>query len=273
MESMITINTFRPRKLAEFIKTFWCLTVNSSSPAYQEDIIPDGHPEIIIQKEHGCAKRRKIGGTWVVEPESFIAGQNLSGYQVQIKEGSVLYGIRFYPHTLSLLCPFPAYMITDQIIPFEEIFKIDELRNCIRENPEKTFSNLESFLEIKILSGERRLTKLMYLNQAISAILSNKGFVKIDNLVLQSGLSARYINTLFDRFVGIRPKQLCRIVQMNFFIHYQLSHPEKKITECCYEASFFDQSHLIKSFRDLTNTTPRAYFKDTNYINNYFSGL
>lgn len=46
---MIDIETYKPEKLSTLIKSFWCLKIsdNFSNP-YIEEIIPDGHHELIF---------------------------------------------------------------------------------------------------------------------------------------------------------------------------------------------------------------------------------
>ncbi len=46
---MISVETYVPEGLSPFIKSFWRLQVAATMPGpYEEDIIPDGHHEIIF---------------------------------------------------------------------------------------------------------------------------------------------------------------------------------------------------------------------------------
>jgi AraC-like DNA-binding protein len=101
-----------------------------------------------------------------------------------------------------------------------------------------------------------------------------KGDIRIDQLIHAGGISPKYFDTLFKQFVGINPKTFCSIIKLNHFIGYRNNNPGKKLTECTYEANFFDQSHLIKLFKNVTGKTPKGYFRtNDHHINNYFSVL
>ncbi len=271
---MVTLQTYIPVNLSRIVKSFWWLKVSDfTERSYMESILPDGHHEIIFHLSADNAKRRNSNTDWVKEPDSFFAGQTLNSYSLELKNNSQLYGIRFYPHTLSLLFGFPADFITNNILPLHEISESKSLRNCVSENPEETFKNFETVL--LQLSGRIDLSanKFQHIDYSVSEILQNKGDIRIDRLIKETGISQRYFDTLFRQSVGINPKPFCKIIKLNHFINYRKNNPHKKLTECCYEAGFFDQSHLIKLFRTVTGQSPKEYYNNSNQINNYFSAL
>jgi AraC-like DNA-binding protein len=96
--------------------------------------------------------------------------------------------------------------------------------------------------------------------------------VKTKELVRQTGISQRYLDSLFKQYVGLTPKALCRIIQLNYFIYHQ-SRIDSSLTKGGYEAGFYDQSHLIKSFKSFTEQSPKAFFQNNNWINTSFAAL
>lgn len=271
---MITLETYIPASLAKMVKSFWCIKVDAlPEECYTENIIPDGHHEIIFHLSAHNAKRGNSGIGWVKEPDAFFAGQTLHSYSLELKNNSVLYGIRFYPHTLSVLFGLPADIITDNILPLEEVQDATNLKNCISEDPDKTFRNFEAELLQICHQADLSANRFQYINYSVEEILRSKGDITIDRLIRSTGVSPRYFDTIFRQSVGINPKPFCNIIKLNHFLSYRKNHPQKNLTECCYEANFFDQSHLIKLFQRVANQSPRKYFNDTNLINNYFSEL
>lgn len=100
---MISIQTYIPKTLFPLIKSFWCLKVlDLIETAYEEEIIPDGHHEIIFHLSSEPAKRKTGNDEWRDEPVAFFAGQDLGSFKVQLKPSAIIYGIRFQPHTQAL---------------------------------------------------------------------------------------------------------------------------------------------------------------------------
>ncbi|HKO79897.1 MAG TPA: hypothetical protein VJU78_05850, partial [Chitinophagaceae bacterium] len=64
--------------------------------------------------------------------------------------------------------------------------------------------------------------------------------------------------------------QFCNIIKYSHFVNYKKKHPDKTLTECAYEAEFYDQSHLIYLSNLITGQSPKTYFGKVNYINDFF---
>jgi len=207
---------------------------------------------------------------WVSEPDAFFAGQTLQSHSLRLKPGSILYGIRFYPHTMALLFNVPAAIFTEQMLPVNDIPGAVALQHCITDNAANTFSRFEQELSARITDLQPS-NSFMYVNAAVASVLQHNGDVRVDALMRQTGISVRHLDNSFKQFVGVTPKTFCNIIRLNHFIRYRASHTFKSLTECAYEAAFYDQSHLIKLFRTFTGKSPKAYFNDTNYINEHFT--
>lgn len=265
------MQTHIPEKLQPFVKSFWRMEVSShEGNCYEEDIIPDGHHEIIFHLQPNTASRKSGQKSWGSEPDAFFAGQTLQSYSLQLKPGSVLYGIRSYPHTMALLFDCPASIFTDRLIPVNDIAGAAALRHCVEENAAGTFSRFEKILSRRI-AGLRLSNSFQYVNASVSSILRHNGDIRVDELTRRTGVTVKHLDNSFKQFVGITPKAFSNIIRLNHFIRYRAGHSFKSLTECAYEAAFYDQSHLIKLFRTFTGKSPKAYFNNANYINEHFT--
>ncbi len=246
--------------------------VPPSTGFYEEDIIPDGHHEIIFHLDTHSAKRKSLQNNWSYEPDAFFAGQTLQSYALQLKPGAILYGIRFYPHTLALLFGVPAALLTDHLLPLSDMPGATALRHCVSDSAALTFSRFEKILAEQV-ARLRPSNSFSYVDAAVAGILQHKGNIRIDTLIQRTGISTKHLDNSFKKFVGVTPKTLCNIVRLNHFIRYREQHLSKSLTECAYEAEFYDQSHLIKLFRTFTGQSPKAYFSNTHYINEHFTAM
>lgn len=271
---MISIQTYTPVVLSPYIKSFWYLKVSEDLPApYIEEILPDGHHEIVFHLNSSPVRKRNGSEDWQRDPPIFFAGQNRKSYTQRFNPGSVIYGIRFHPHTQVLFYDFPASLSTDNLLSLHDIAADDIIADCIDESPGKTFANLEKELVKKASRLERPSDTFLYVDAAVRNILHHKGNVKMESLEKITGVSARHIEKSFQKFVGLSPKQFSNIIKYNHFVNYKKNYPGKTLTECAYESEFYDQSHLIYLSNLITGQSPKTYFGKLNYINNYFLEL
>jgi AraC-like DNA-binding protein len=267
---MISIQTYTPKTLFPLIKSFWCLKVDRGETAYEEEIIPDGHHEIIFHLNSKPAKRKTGNNRWQEEPVAFFAGQDLRSFKVQIMPNAMIYGIRFQPHTQALFFNFPASITTDQPLSLDDVKKATPLWNCISEQPEETFSNLERFFltQSSLLNDVPKA--FAYVDVSVREILHCKGNIKVDQLVEKTDISARHLDSSFQEFVGVNPKTFCNLIKFNHFVNYRKQNPSKSLTECAHHANFYDQSHLIHMSNAITGKSPKGHFGEGNRINDFF---
>ena len=268
---MLSIQTYTPTTLSPFIKSFWCLEVSKDlEQPYIEEILPDGHHEIIFHLTTPPSRKKTGSDDWHKDPSVFFAGQNRKSYLQELAPGSVIYAIRFHPHTQALFYDFPASLSTDHPISFSDVVANDLITGCIDSNPATTFANMEKEFLKKASSLKNFGDTFQYVDAAVRRIILDKGNIKMETLEKITGVSARHLEKSFQKFVGISPKQFSNIIRYGHFVNYRKAYPEKTLTECAYEANFFDQSHLIYLSHMITGQSPKAYFNKLNYINNFF---
>lgn len=268
---MISIQTHIPESLTPFIKSFWCLRVSDKlDQPYVEEILPDGHHEIIFNLNSSPVRKRSGSEEWLKDPAVFFTGQNRKSYIQQLNPGAVIYAIRFHPHTQNLFYNFPASLSTDNLISLSDISPDDNLWNCFDESPEKTFANLEKEFVRRVAHLKNPEDAFLYVDAAVQKIMREKGNINNQQLEKITGVSARHLEKSFQKYVGLSPKQFSNIIKYSHFITYRKNHPEKTLTECAYEAEFHDQSHLIHLSNQIIGQSPKAYFGKLNHINDFF---
>ena len=83
--------------------------------------------------------------------------------------------------------------------------------------------------------------------------------LKIEDIARNNNFSRQYLNRLFTRNIGKPPSEFYRIHRFRKAIKKQKDI--RNLTELSYESLFYDQSHLIRDFKQLTNVSPNAFFK------------
>ncbi|WP_250253590.1 helix-turn-helix domain-containing protein [Chryseobacterium sp. Marseille-Q3244] len=139
-----------------------------------------------------------------------------------------------------------------------------DFKNCMNKilnhtNREEQIELLESFWLSKFQPKDFSLMK-----QILSDIERD---LKIEEIAKKHNLSRQYINKLFIKNIGKTPSEYRKIYRFrNAVISKKKS---KNLTDLSHGNLFFDQSHFIKDFKELTAIKPSLFFKnvDTNKEN------
>lgn len=84
--------------------------------------------------------------------------------------------------------------------------------------------------------------------------------MKIEDVARKYEMSRKHLNTLFLKHLGKSPGEYQKIYRFRQAISNKSG--VRNLTELAYENFFYDQSHLIKDFRALTNNSPKSFFKN-----------
>lgn len=84
--------------------------------------------------------------------------------------------------------------------------------------------------------------------------------LSIEEIATKNRISRQYLNKLSKRYLG-KPSSEYRKIQR--FRKTLISNKKvKNLTELSYENLFYDQSHLIKDFKELTKISPKKFFEN-----------
>lgn len=86
--------------------------------------------------------------------------------------------------------------------------------------------------------------------------------IGIENIAQKNGITRQYVNKLSKRYLAKPASEYRKIYR---FRKALIQNKEmKNLTELSYENLFYDQSHFIKDFKELTQITPGIFFKKVN---------
>ena len=110
---------------------------------------------------------------------------------------------------------------------------------------------LENYWLSKLVPKELNL-----MEKILSAIESD---LKIEEIAQKNNFSRQYLNKVFSKNIGKSPSEYRKIHRFRNAINQQKEI--RNLTELSYKSLFYDQSHLIKDFKQLTNVSPYSFFK------------
>jgi AraC-like DNA-binding protein len=96
--------------------------------------------------------------------------------------------------------------------------------------------------------------------RAASALIARaRGTQRVGALGRELGVSARRLNELFQRDLGVPVKRVCRVARFREALERLHAAPARTLAELAPEAGYFDESHLRRDFRELALLTPAEY--------------
>jgi AraC-like DNA-binding protein len=95
--------------------------------------------------------------------------------------------------------------------------------------------------------------------QHASARLAAVEESRVTALAREAGVSARRLNELFQREVGLPAKRVARILRFRRALGRLAANRTLDLADLALDCGYYDQSHLYRDFRELSGLTPRGY--------------
>lgn len=222
--------------LAPFIRCFW---EDGGSAAREILVIPDTCMDIIfeISENKGC-----FCG---LDDSAFYSGS-----------GAELFGIRFYAWTARLFSRRDFSNSGGGRFELGEFFDgAGELQSAVMSAG--SFGERAAAAERWLL---KRLDAVMPENDLLNAadfIIRKNGALKSSELCMHIAASARTLERLFLRNMGVTPKAFSSLVRYQLLWQSMLS-PDFDALDAVDRFGYFDQSHLINDFRRRHLMNPKS---------------
>lgn len=249
IQPYLLLNADRYRRICRNgtgISEFYEFTIpdNGQSQFYA---VPDGSVDIVFGISENDV-RVMIGGTVLkVKKWEFSAGRNY-------------FGIRFQPGQYLL----PKGLDVCEVVNNDLDFSMDVYSNELAEKiaMKKTIKEradvfmdfyTENFLEShdNMHNIERYVRRRIY---------ETKGNISIKELCSETGYSECYLRRSFEQVHGISPKLFERFIRFQHMLNcLENSSGSERTDELAVICGYYDQSHMMKDFKQFSGRTPDEY--------------
>ena len=196
------------------------------------------------------------------EMSSFVIGNTVQQQTLKIERNADYFGVRFQPGENPC---FKDLIVKDLVGKTVDLSEFENMKVLIEKmSSENTFTTrmccfMDEYRKLynKEISNQHHLYR-----QLIRLIASKKGLLKITELEILSGYSARYINHIFENESGMSAKQFCNIVKMQCILRDLNDGNVKSFSKLASDYKFYDQAHFIHEFKEYTGKTPTDYLND-----------
>lgn len=117
---------------------------------------------------------------------------------------------------------------------------------------------LEQYLIQKLLHPVRQYQHAA-IQYAADCLIAAKGNLQIKKLARDCNLSQQTLEVRFIEMIGVDPKSFASNIRFNAVVMHKLYNPSLTWTELAHEHGYFDQMHLIKTFRKFSGLSPKEF--------------
>ncbi len=176
---------------------------------------------------------------------------------LNVKRLNTIYRIVIVFHPLGIQQFFKELDFTDYITDFDFLSKeeLSDLFNTTDTN--KLTDLLDHSLEKRFCKFENN-----NLEKAIAYIFEHYENFSVTEISDFLEMSRQHLNRLFQFHLGVSIKKFHEIVLFRQTINKKLfENPDQNFTELAHEFNFNDQSHFNKTYKKLTENSPKTFFE------------
>jgi AraC-like DNA-binding protein len=252
--------SYRPGPpLNEFIENFW-LIEGGQAPRL-ERILPCGTSELVVNLKHN-----EIHIHDAAQPERYrrFSGAVFSGtysrpFVCNGLQHEAIMGVHFKPGGSLPFLNVEAGELANEHSSLVDLWgrsgsELHE-RLCEAVTTQQRFRIMENVLTARFQYPTARQVQM---KMALKMFATGNG-ASVRNVARELGLSQRRFIQMFRGCVGLAPKLFCRILR---FQRARVLAEEPEVTDWATVAAacgYFDQSHLIRDFKEFSGSTPRVY--------------
>ncbi len=245
-----------PEKLAQSVECFWTLEGRApAGPAAPERVLPDGCIELIFNFGEPFAEHGPRG--MARQPRFFAVGQMDRPIRIAPTGRVDLLGVRFQPSGAFSFLQLPVHELTGRVVPLEDVARPKDrpLLQRMREG-QRLSERARTFEKLFLSRTQENGHGDPGVDGGVYELLRAGGCVRVEGLAQVAGLSRRQLERRFRERVGIGPKLLSRILRFQRVL--RAFEAAANWAGAAADCGYYDQSHLIRDFRQFTGECPTA---------------
>ncbi len=252
--------------LAPYVKHYWVLHTEAGA-GFSERVTPTGHIQLLFYSGGAIHSRQ---GSW--QHISLLSGHTTTYTDLSGEEQVRILSVVFKPWGARAFFRFPLNEVAGKHATAEELSDgpFRELEKYVTSQPDeaKCVCMIEAFLLRRFQGGKPYTYQRM--TEAVRLIDRTGGEVSLTDLAEVTCLSQKQFQRVFTDQIGIRPKEFLRTVRFQYTLSRMNVPMEVDFTRLACECGYYDQSHLIREFRQFSGYTPKEYIQIRAPYSDYF---
>ncbi|RBM22953.1 AraC family transcriptional regulator [Prauserella sp. PE36] len=219
-----------PAHLRDAVRCLWRSRVTPG-----KRIVPDGCVDLMVAGER-----------------VFVAGPDTRHWDTELPGGTLVHGIRFRPGQAPRALGVAAAELTDQRVTLADLWgtRGAAVTDLLLHRPTALGD---------VVAGRLSAERDPLLETLLARL--DGGVARVSEALDGLGVGERQLRRRFTLAVGYGPATYLRVARLQRAIAG--SHAAADLASLAATAGYADQAHLSRDCRDLTGSTPRAYFRLT----------
>ncbi|HEU4386488.1 MAG TPA: helix-turn-helix transcriptional regulator [Blastocatellia bacterium] len=256
-----------PAGLSDLIEGIWFIRSSAATCPETQRLLPDGRIEIVFNLADRFRHLRSPGEAHT-QPRQLVVGPTSRSMLIEPTGEIDIVGVRIRPGAARAFFPDVLPTMRDNTADLADIGNIFA-RDLFDRLQETRAPEARSALLSHALQRAARRDRLEpRVTGACGAIHHSGGSLSVDEIVRQTGTSARTLERLFLKQTGVGPKLLLMLTR---FQHVVRRADTCGLLQAALDAGYFDQSHFIRDFQTFAGVAPSVFFGAENRMSDAFT--
>ncbi|QOX62070.1 AraC family transcriptional regulator [Anoxybacterium hadale] len=213
-------------------------------------VIPDGCIDLLF----------RYGGCRVVMT---VEGYHMKKVLIPIDQIGCAFGVRLAPGGLSNFTRIKTWELVGKQLPLTDVLEDSPIleRMDLAAAFEERIAIVTEYLVRQL---RKCLDSAGIVRFCTERVIHCRGHLPISELSRETGYSVRYLRNLYQRHVGISPKEFCEIIQLQTSIlQYTLLMKQNQrvaLSDLAIQFGYYDQSHMNKCYQKLVGSLPQKFY-------------
>jgi AraC-like DNA-binding protein len=246
--------------LCQHIERLWYSAGAVNVPGF-ESVLPTGTVQLVIRLHQEPIRRFEENTFRRIDFEhAVVSGAHSRPFVKATYRRSSVIGVHFRPAGAALFFAEPLGRLSNSHLAAEDFWgrQIRELREQLLEatSPRAMFDLLEAALTRRIVQPSQHQ---QIIRQAVNRFVAEPTSNTVRQVADASGYSPKRFIKLFQNYVGLTPKVFRRVLRFQTVLERVGKHAAVNWAKLAVDCGYFDQSHLIRDFREFAGIRPSEY--------------
>lgn len=237
--------------LAQHIEHYWIINwdLRGQEPYISENL-PHPSVHLVIEKDF-------------FQDQSRVVGIVTEKFSIKLEEKGFVFGIKFRPGAAFPFVKIPTYEYTGLSIPAQELFgsEINLFKQAIlssQYNQVEMVKLAEVFLYSRMPEQDETL---LLINRMVERIKTDSKITTVADISNIFHITVRSLQRIFKTYVGVSPKWVIKRYRLLEIADLLAKGQPQSWHQIVSELGYYDQSHLIKDFKNIVGHSPEQYIK------------
>ena len=242
--------------LAPFAQCLWTLSGGGGAMGDPQPVVPDGCTELVFNLADPFERFRLDGSFVERQPRALLVGPSATSVVIVATGAVDLIGIRLHPWAAGAFLGIPPLEVRDQLVSLTDATPVIERAAATMWQETTSDARLAAVVRaLEKVAGQRARPEPA-LRAAVRLLTGSSAPRSLGDLADRLGKSVRWLQRRFEHDVGLGPKLLARVARVQRAIRLAQQSPSSSWGAVAALAGYFDQSHLVRDFREIAGFTP-----------------